>query len=278
MDESEYIDLIKKCTPKPPMEKCVWSMNGKLCIIFIEFRDLEIMETNLHNLCNIYGGDDNASICIIHSRLNEPTIRRVTENWKNVHYVVPVGGNIDVNKYSSMLCSYAFWNMFSNFEHILINAWDSYIFKKIPESFFKYDYVGAPCAHFYVSHNNGLMNICSSGCKCPRCLENPEHPFVDKNFTDTKTHHYLFNGGFSLRRVSTMKNICLNKIYLGEPEDLYFCLNKINKPLTREEACEFAIQDYRKTDELPVGTHKVWVHNDSNYVKSLFLNFSRLSA
>ena len=273
MDEQRYTELVSTFTQKPPQEKCTWFTNAKLCVIYIEFRDLQIIETNLYNLCNVYGGDD-VALCIIHSEVNKKNIHRITGEWKNVKYMIPFEDNINIDQYNSLLCSYNFWNNFSNFEHVLINQWDSYIFKKIPKTFFDYDYVGAPCSHFYVIYGGNVMNICSSKCKCPRCITTPGHPFVDKNFTNDNHRIYMFNGGFSLRRVSVMKMICQFKKWSGEPEDVYFCLNNINKP-TREEACKFAIQDYANTNDTPVGVHQIWKHQDYDYVNCLFNDQSK---
>lgn len=273
MDYSEYHTMVSSSTSKPSHEKCVWSTSTKFCIIFIEFRDLEIIETNLYNLCNVYGGDD-VSLYIIHSESNKKNIHKITNEWVNVNYMIPFESNINIDQYNNLLCSYDFWDTFSNFEHVLINQWDSYIFKKIPKTFFEYDYVGAPCAHFYIIYHNKLMNICSSKCKCPRCTTTPGHPFIDKNFTDVNNCIYMFNGGFSLRRVDVMKKICKTKKWHGESEDMYFCLNDINKP-TREEACKFAVQDYTNTNDRPVGVHQVWKYQNCDYIRYLFNDQSK---
>ena len=60
-------------------------------------------------------------------------------------------------------------------------------------------------------------------CECPRCL-NSEHQFKSKYFDDFPNKFIMLNGGFSLRKVSSMLNFCKEKRWNGEPEDLFiFC-------------------------------------------------------
>lgn len=265
-----YTECIKKSTPKPTEHTRRWAPEAKLCLLYIEFRDMDIIETNLHNLCDVYGGTGEAALVIAHSKDNEVRIKEITKDWENVRYIVPYEKNVDVNAYSALLCSHAFWNLFSDFTHVLINQWDSYVLKRIPEEFFKYDYVGAPCRHFYVITHNQLVNVCHAECQCPRCLQSRDHPYTEDKFTDESQRIYMFNGGFSLRNVDTMKRVCAQKKWRGEPEDMYFCLTNITTP-TRREACAFALQDYTTTDvpHDPVGVHQIWIHHDAEFVNKI---------
>ena len=262
-----YTARIKERTPVPTTRTRCWARKAPLCLLYIEFRDMDIIETNLHNLCDVYGGTGEAALVIAHSKENEARIKEITKDWENVRYVVPYEKNVDVNAYSALLCSHAFWDIFSEFTHVLINQWDSYLLKKIPEKFFTYDFVGAPCRHFYVIMNNQLVNVCHAECQCPRCLQSRDHPFTEDKFTDERQRIYMFNGGFSLRKVETMKQVCAQKKWHGEPEDVYFCITGITRP-NRREACAFAIQDYIEGDEAPAGVHQLWVHQDVDKILS----------
>jgi len=264
MELSNYKDLISSFTNTPPSEKRVWSEDGKLCMLFIEFRDMDIIKHNLNNICNIYGGTD-TSITIVYSGENEHTIHETTRDWKNVKYVKLYENNIDINEYNRLLTSYEFWDIFSKHEYVLLNQWDSYLFKQIPDKFFEYDIVGGPIAHFYVFHNGSLMNICSEECKCPRCNYS-DHPFKANNFKDHPNKMFLYNGGFCLHKVSTTLDLCKAKQWQGEPEDVYFSLSNLSKP-SLEEAAEFSANHVKHAD--PVGCHQVWIH-DEDYVVSLF--------
>ena len=147
----------------------------------------------------MYGGGD-VSLAIVYSGDNEEIVKETTRGWTNVRYMKMYDNNVDVNEYSRLLTSYDFWDKFSEFEHVLTNSWDSYIFKRIPEKFFKYDIVGGPCAHFYVNYKGQIVNICADNCECPRCKEG-EHPFKESNFITNPNKYFLFNGGFYLRKL-----------------------------------------------------------------------------
>lgn len=265
MELSTYEKIVADNTPRPESQNVCWAEDSKLCILFVEFRKMDIIKYNLWNLANVYGGTD-TSLTIVHSGENRDDIMEITRDWKNVRYMELYEKNIDVNEYSRLFCSYGFWNSFSNHEFVLVNQWDSYLFKKIPEKFFEYDYVGGPCGHYYVRWRGHMMNICCSSCRCDRCKFG-EHPYKDSNFETFPEKYILLNGGFSLRKVSSMKSLCNRKTWNGEPEDVYFTISDLSRP-TREEAKEFAIQSLPYGE--PAGCHQIWVEHDEDYIRSLF--------
>lgn len=266
MDTEQYKKLVSTVTPIPHESNTIWAKESKLCMMYIEFRNMDIIKYNLWNIANVYGGGD-TSLVIVYSGDNEDVVMDTTKNWKNVIYMKMYEKNVDVNEYSRLLTSFDFWDRFSNFEHVLTNSWDSYIFKKVPEKFFKYDIVGGPCAHFYVHHQNRIINICSDKCVCPRCIEG-DHPFKESNFINTPNKYFLFNGGFYMRNIKAVKELCLKKPWSGEPDDVYFAISDLSRP-SREEAREFGVQDF-KCDGTPVGCHQIWLKHDETYVRSLF--------
>jgi len=264
-----YRKCIDEYTKIPTLEQTLWKSKSDLCLVYIEFRDIDIIKTNLHNLCNVYGGTD-ASIMIVHSSVNRDRIMNITGEWKNVRYIEMLQHEGSVDDYNKILTNFDFWNTFSEFKYVLTNQWDSYLFKKIPEKFFEYDYVGAPCNHFYSIYGGRVVTVCGAGCKCDRCVStNGDHPFTYKYFMYDKPKKFMFNGGFSLRKVETMKNICKNKPWNGAPEDVYFCLTDIKTP-SREEASEFSVEGLKYNDDVPCGCHQVWIHQSQEYVSSLF--------
>ncbi len=78
----------------------------------------------------------------------------------------------------------------------------------------------------------------------------------------------MFNGGFSLRNVSTMKDMCRAKPWSGEAEDLYFMISTISRP-TRDVGRSFSVQDFR-CEGIPVGCHQIWLSQDEEYIRNLF--------
>jgi hypothetical protein len=263
--KEQYIDLVKEKTKNPENHKQIWKNESSLCILFIEFRNLEIIPYNLKNLCNVYGGTD-ASFVIVHSSENKQTIMDITKDWVNVNYIQEFDGNITVKEYDKLITSSTFWEKFSKFEHVLTNTWDSYLFKKIPEKFFKFDYVGSPCNHIYCMRNNYITNVCGHGCECGNCVN---HISTFKFYPYDNIYN-LGNGGFCLRNVKKTIELCKNKTHNGEPDDVYFSLSYLVQP-SRYESTEFGVQDW-KCSEIPAGCHKIWENHDKEYVLKLFNN------
>lgn len=271
MDRDEYIKLVRDVTPPPNEQNKTWAKEADLCMMYIEFRNMDIIRDNLNNICNVYGGGGDAALAIVYSGDNKDIVLETTKDWKNVMYMQMYDHNIEYDEYSRLLTTYDFWDKFSKFKYVLTNSWDSYIFRKIPEKFFEYDIVGSPCGHFYVKYGNGIMNICSQTCKCPRCLEtNGNHYFKDINFINHPNKYFMFNGGFYLRKVDSVKKLCKVKPWSGEADDIYFAISNLLRP-SRSEASEFGVQDF-KYDGIPVGCHQIWLRQDKSYVMNLFEN------
>lgn len=256
----EYIDLIKK-TKKPINTK--WNPESKLCMLYVECRDMEIIPYNLYNICNIYGGTD-AAMVIAYSEVNKKRIFETTSTWEGVKYLKISENESSIQEFNYIFTRVNFWKFFENYNHVLINAWDSYIFRQIPEKFFKYDYVGAPCGHSFVIRNNQVLNVCGDKCECGNCIRK------DGEFEILETDKVIrmLNGGFSLRKVSAMIELTTKKQFRGEPEDVYFVLSDLTKP-EPEECKEFSV-DNIPYDGIPVGCHKIWVYNEEDYIRTLF--------
>jgi len=265
MDTDSYVTLIKEYTPKPSIENTKWAKTSKLCMMFMEFRNMDIIKYNLWNIANIYGGGD-TSLVILHSGDNKEIVMDTVKDWENVTCVEMFEKNITKAEADVLSIKPEFWARFSQFEFVLTNTWDSYLFKRIPDKFFKYDMVGGPVAHYYIEYNGSLYNICADDCKCDRCLRG-EHPFRAKYFKEYPYKKYLYNGGFFLRNIESTIRVCKTKPWRGEPDDVYFSLSDMTKP-TIEEACEFGVNHMKHPD--PVGCHQVWVPHDEDYVRSLF--------
>ena len=265
MDKEVYFDIMREYTKEPKKENTKWAKKATLCVMFSEFRPIDTIKQNLWNLANIYGGGDTALV-IIYSGENKDIIMETTKGWENVGYIQMYEKNQTKDVVDYIAVKPAFWEMFLDYEYVLNNTWDSYLFKKIPERFFKYDMVGGPVAHYYVNINDRFVNICADECTCPMCLEG-EHQYKAKYFaTYPHKKYYLYNGGFFLRHVKNTIKVCKTRKWSGEPDDVYFSLSDLTKP-TIEEACEFGVNHIKHPD--PVGCHQVWVHDEA-YVRSLF--------
>jgi hypothetical protein len=233
MDKETYFNLVIDSTPEPSHESVKWAETSKLCMLFIEFRPMDIIKYNLWNIANVYGGGD-TSLVIVHSGENRDMIMETTKDWKNVKYIQAFETNKDVNAYSKLLVSHEFWDKFSDYDYVLTNQWDSYIFKKIPEQFFKYDFVGAPTGHFYIIDHGRLINICSLNCKCDRCLGD-RHSFNEDVFCTFVFQTYINQRG--------MKR-------------------------------DFSASRLLFSGTLPVGCHQIWLRQDEDYIRTLFKKYT----
>jgi len=267
MNLDEYLSLVKNNTHKPIQKNTVWAEDSKLCVVYAEFRNLDIIPWNLYNLANVYGGTD-ASLTILHSGVCRNIILETIKDWKNVKCIQMTEDQSSVDNYNLIFTNVNFWKLFEKHEFILLNQWDSYIFRKIPDKFFNFDYVGAPTGHIYVKRdNNTWLNLCSDECKCGNCRW--KKSTFDYHPSDVV--YSMMNGGFSLRKVSAMIDLCSKKPYpKGQPEDVYFCLSYLYKP-SIHEAKEFSVQGWKYDDgDVPVGCHKIWENEDKKYILKLF--------
>ena len=162
--------------------------------------------------------------------------------------------------YSKLCISYDFYKTFDKYEYMLIYQLDCYLFKdEIIQWCNKgYDYIGGP--------------ILSTDCGWDTVKESQK---------GKKWQPYVGNGGFSLRKIETFKDITdpngelrqtynLNDEVLSKVifEDKYFCNDLFNYYELDIpdwiEACEFGIDmsvdviyDYLKMNPSPMGIHSV---------------------
>ena len=200
----------------------------RLTCCIIEPRNHACLEGVLNNMANVYANTD-AGLIIFHSRANLPLVKRITQNWENVQLFMLRENNLRLEQYNTLLTTRPFWNHFSS-SHVLIFQTDSLIFKRIPEFFFDFDYVGAPwAAEINPSRRNG--NMCG-------------------------------NGGFSLRKVAKMKRFTTLRLGGGTAEDVWFSKFKMRLP-SREEQASFSCEELYH--EEPVGCHKPFRMGKPNY-------------
>jgi glycosyltransferase involved in cell wall biosynthesis len=210
----------------------VWSPKvEKLSLVIVEPRCHSHLKYILWNFASIYGNTD-VNLYIFHGTLNKEFVENIIKDWRNVILVNMGVKNLTWQEYSYKLTTYEFWNTIKT-EHCLIFQTDALIFKKIPEKYFKYDFVGAP-----LRTNNARL--------------------------------YLQNGGLSLRNIEVMKNITKEAgpefPTHNNGEDLYFSCRIKNVPQF-VESVEFCVETYFTKD--PIGVHKPWPYNSIENLKDL---------
>ena len=183
-------------------------------------------------------GDDEKSFLRALKIFTKRDIKLVLPNSVNKSYYEQFKEDVEIvcvndewmssyKNYNRMCCNKDFYNLFSDYDYILIYQTDCWVFEDRLDFFmdFDCDYYGAPCPH--VSNK-------------------------------------LFNGGFSLRKVSKMIELCekyKNSIH-DHFEDQFFCFRHKNeiKICDLKTASNFSVETwphmlYQYIDEIPMGLH-----------------------
>jgi hypothetical protein len=243
-NEALWDHFITSVTSKGPV---YWSSSSpvsekgknKLGLVIIEPRKHKWLEGVLNNFALIYGNTSSICLYIFHGTENKEFIENITANWTNVNFVSLDKDNLTIPLYNELLVSPSFYETFrESCEHILVFQTDTFLFKQIPEVYFQWDYVGAIWRY---------PPICSAS--------------------------YVGNGGLSLRRVSTMIDICKSNQYVPKKhvaEDVFFSIHTKNKP-SREEAKDFSTE--HMWSDNPVGMHQFYRFHEWDKIKPLILEF-----
>jgi hypothetical protein len=232
-DQDHIYELMLNKIKSPRMYQTIWSNESeKLGVCFIEFRSHKWIKPVLYNMCNVYGGTD-VCLYIIHGTENEQFIKDIVYDWKNVKLIKLPFSNLLRSEYNQVLTKPSFYELFQT-EFILIFQLDTLIRKRIPDRFFNYKYVGAP----WKGYPNDYP-------------DNPELKLGNK---------LVGNGGFSLRNVKRMIQICTSYTRHDTSklnEDVF-----ISNLLEEDEvpnvdiAKQFSVEWIYDRD--PVGLHHVW--------------------
>ena len=209
-------------------------MRKDLTIMFIEFREHAWSRPVLRNVAHVYGSDDSAQLAVVCGRSNHKYLQDIVlgEGIVDCKFVVLHEiDNVDRMEYNHLLTTSEFWRTIQSnvaAEHVLLVQTDTLTRKRVPRSLLQYDYVGAPW-------------------KTPQRGGSP--------------HRCVGNGGYSLRRVQAMIDVCELKRFIFErdlAEDLFFSKHSALVPKA-EEASAFAVEHVMHPD--PCGMHQIWVHH-----------------
>jgi hypothetical protein len=207
----------------PPPEKAIFcdGKNARLTLVLIEFREHPLIEKVLHNLAWVYGGLGDVALSVVCGRSNASYVKRFQMKNMSIHVKEEVD-NVDIRGYNEIMTSPSFYRLFSS-PMILVVQTDTITRHAIPERFYyDYEYVGAPWVGPQI---NG-----------------PEFRVVG-------------NGGYSLRSVHAMIEICESVKYDGEAEDLFFSKHT-RKVAPLDEASKFSVEHVFHED--PCGLHQAW--------------------
>lgn len=246
--EKQYEQYKKIIENIKPCSNVTWqhpTQPKKLGLCIVEPRCHELLSGILHNMAYIYGNTDTV-LYIVHGSDNEQFVKDICKSWINVKFFNLGVQNITRADYNNLLTNKSFWTCFAT-EYILMFQTDSFIRKKIPEVFYHFDYVGAPWSD----------------------------KEKNKGWSPAKNGRFVGNGGFSLRKLSSIKEICSKYEYdpiLLEGEDVFFskylAIDTVPPPSL---ARQFSVEHFYYED--PVGFHQCWRFQTIEDIKSwIFTN------
>jgi hypothetical protein len=201
--------------------------------VLIEFRIFPHLEFIIRNNISKLGSE--WSYTIVCGNLNYDFMTSLCSSIsENIKIIKLDYNNINVEKYSEILTSIDFWNLFKG-EKILIHQEDSLIFKDNVKDFVQWDYIGAPWQK-----------------------------------TEKVNLKHVGNGGFSLRTKQCMIDVILknnNKIKF-HPEDVYFSKNMIDMNIGQvadyDSASLFSSENVYNPDSF--GGHQFWLGNKEWFI------------
>jgi hypothetical protein len=235
---------------------------NKFCIVIPIYKEeLDcVEEISLKRLYTVVGSKDYDVYLVHPENLKLDNYFNIYNNLKTKAFDPFFFKN--THTYSQLCIKYGFYDSFSNYEYMLIYQLDCYLFRDDIETWCNkgYDYIGGP--------------IVSTDCGWDTIKKDNEKK--KKGYQP-----YVGNGGFSLRKIDTFKDICnpngeLRKKYnLTDEvllhiryEDKYFCNDLYNYYRliipNWKEALNFAIDmsvdviyNFFKLDANPIGIHSV---------------------
>jgi hypothetical protein len=174
-DRKQLFENVVSSIAEPSDEQKVFALpydGQKLSAAIVEPRQDVRLKHILYNMAHVYGGT-NVSLYIFHGTKNEDFVKDIIKGWKNVQLINLKKESLSYPKeVNDLFLDVSFYQTFKS-EFVLTFQTDSLLRRPIDEVFFKYEYVGGPWA-------SKLGN-------------DPDRR--------------VGNGGFSLRKVSTMINI-----------------------------------------------------------------------
>jgi len=224
----QYNEILKKIRVK---RKPKFNTQGRLCICLIEFRNMIEIDYVIRAVLKMYPCDYEIGLSIVYGKNNKDLVESLFSDYTNVNLIYKEIDNLNRGTYSAMLKQPQFYENFKAWSHVLIYQTDALIFRKIPDFYFNYDYIGAPwiannqwCK--YNAGNGGFslrnVNACIKACekfrdtdyeKIPRGNEDGFFCSQDSfNYPDINSESHR---GFAVERVKHMQPVGCHQIYHG---------------------------------------------------------------
>ena len=190
--------------PAPSAEQTAWGAtcggaiepDCNLSLVIVEPREHPWMRAVLHNVARVYGGSG-AHLYIFHGTLNLKFVEEIIQGWTGVQLRCIGKDNFSIFDYDALLTSPSFYDSFDT-SHCLVFQTDVLLRRRVPAKFFEYDYVAAPWAKLPPADIvDGKPVYMHDGRKC------------------------VGNGGFSLRSVAAMRDICTKYSWEGTAKERF---------------------------------------------------------
>lgn len=232
--------------------------SGRCCVV-IPIYKTTLSKYEMHSFKQCIKILGNHYFCIVtHSDLDISSYRTLLNKTK-AHYTIKYFSPkyfSSIHGYNQLMLSNEFYSAFLDFEFILIYQLDAYVFFDNIDYWCtqKYDYIGAYIPEFIIQHNKQTYNSCH---------------------IEPLKLHYAYNGGASLRKVSTFYQITIDFLNLikelsdaGLNEDIIFSsiLYQSDQP-SKITADSFSIESFPKEcyisngNRLPMLCHG-WYRDD----------------
>lgn len=228
----EYNNVLKRIKIK---RKPKFNTQGRLCICLIEFRNMIEIDYVIRAVLKMYPCDYEIGLSVVYGKKNKDLVESLFSDYANIKLIYKDIDNLNRGTYSALLKQPQFYENFKNWSHVLIYQTDALIFRKIPDFYFNYDYIGAPWIESnqwckYNAGNGGfsLRNVraCIEACekfrdtdydKIPRGNEDG-HFCSQDSFTYPKINSDSHKG-FAVERVKHMQPVGCHQVYHGRAYD-----------------------------------------------------------
>lgn len=208
-----YYNLISKI-PYPYHENDVpiFNTHGQLIIALFEFRPIPEIKYVINAILQVYNSLE-IGLAIVHGNQNKKYIEENFSKWKNILLINSNNLlNNELNISNNIFLSNKLWELFTPWQFTLIYNYDSLLFKKLPDLYFKYNYI-RPFLEINQTNNTfSLINV------------NYILNYLS-NSKNTITENFLFSDIPEERKIN--EEFAIETLYNDEPVWLYKSWNYI---------------------------------------------------
>lgn len=220
-------------------------LRSKNQILLIEARVHYALEYVLKNA--LYHLGPQWGVTIVHSRVNMNFVQHLKKSMENLNLICLPYVRISISFLNQLLTSKSFWELFKDFDHVLIIQTDGLLLHGRIDSFLGYDFIGAPW-HRKNERWEKLIETIPEG---------------------------VGNGGMSLRSPKALLNV-LQQYNASGQEDLFYVIKMVGDRRFRipERQVAYAFSREVPCDDLedvgpPLMVHAIWYYLQGKQLYSI---------